>query len=217
MWSPLNLRLFAGDCLGLRGPSGCGKTRLLRALAQLDPLLSGEIWLQGQPASGLPVPHYRSQVLYVPQRAAFRAGSVAEHLAWVCTLGVYQGRTMAPLDWSSLGLSPHFGERETRQLSGGEQQKLALLQALSLSPTVLLLDEPTAALDPESTLQLESLVKQWLGTGERVCLWVSHQPSQLLRVASDTLNLTPQAADRPPFGPNGPSTSRGGSPHETAP
>lgn len=189
-----SLSLAAGECLGLSGPSGCGKTVLLRALAGLDPLSSGDIRLWGQQPTDLP--HYRSQVMYLPQKAVFVSGTVQDNLNLPLRFKIYRQHLFLRQhagrqpDWQALGLSANFATREISRLSGGEQQKLALLRALQLEPQILLLDEPTAAMDPESTRQSEQLISQWLSGSQRACIWVSHQPEQLKRVATRRLALS---------------------------
>lgn len=185
----LSLSLQAGECIGLSGPSGSGKSLLLRALAGLDALQSGAISLFGQNANDIPMPDYRSRVMYLPQKPVFAPVTVQHNLDLPLSFKSHRRRVAAEIPWQALGLDPSFGQREVSRLSGGERQKLSLLRALRLEPQILLLDEPTAAMDPESTQQAEALVRSWLHDSQRACIWVSHQPEQLVRMASRRLEL----------------------------
>ena len=75
------------------------------------------------------------------------------------------------------------------QLSGGEAQILALVRALQLEPTILLLDEPTASLDAKTTAQVEALLKNWLHDRDRACILTSHDSAQIDRVTHWQLPL----------------------------
>lgn len=185
----VNLSLSAGECLGLSGPSGSGKSVLLRALAGLDALQTGNLQLFGQSLSAWAMPDYRSQVMYLPQKPVFVPGTARFNLDLPLGFKVYRLHRPPEIPWQALGLTPDFGSRDISRLSGGERQKLALLRALRLKPQILLLDEPTAAMDPESGKQAEALILQWLSQPQRACIWVSHQPPQLARVASRQLKL----------------------------
>lgn len=186
---PLSLSLAAGECLGLSGASGSGKSVLLRALAGLDALQAGRLSLQGQDVSQLSAPDYRSRVMYLPQKPVFVPGTVQANLDFPLSFGIHRRRALTEIPWQALGLDAAFATRDISRLSGGERQKLSLLRALRLAPQILLLDEPTAAMDPASCQQAESLMLNWLRQHHRACIWVSHQPDQLARLATRRLEL----------------------------
>jgi putative ABC transport system ATP-binding protein len=189
LFSGLSLQLHAGECLGLSGPSGVGKSLLLRTLALLDPISIGEILWLGEPIQA--IPQYRSVVIYLSQKPAFAIGTVKDNLMIPWQFSSHKSQTeSATPDWLAWGLPQTFAERKVEQLSGGERQKLALLRALQLQPRVLLLDETTAAMDPESVLLAETSITKWLKGGDRACIWVSHHAEQLQRVATRQLCLT---------------------------
>ena len=93
-------------------------------------------------------------------------------------------------DWLvALGRDPAFLAYDAERLSGGELQLMALLRALQLDPTVLLLDEPTASLDRDTSVAVEALLVEWLAAGPRAAVFNSHDSEQIQRFASRTLEL----------------------------
>ena len=195
IWQDISFELFAGDRLAVMGPSGAGKSLLLRTLAGLDPIQSGEIVFQGTSLSNLSMPEFRAQVMYLHQKPALLEGTVESNLRQIYQLKVHHNKTYDRsqiLDYLSiLGRSEKFLERSIEQLSGGEQQIVACLRSLQLSPTVLLLDEPTASLDNAATHQLEALITQWQQNDpNRACIWTSHDPTQIERVTTRQLTLS---------------------------
>lgn len=167
-----------GECVSLAGPSGSGKTLLLRALADLDPA-EGTVCLDGVDRSSIPAPLWRRQVGYVAAEPGWWADRVIEHFSdWPRARGLIE----------RLGLTASCGNWPVDRLSTGERQRLALIRALLLKPRVLLLDEPTAALDPVATSQVEALIAEERQAGLGV-LWVTHDAAQAKRVSSRKLEL----------------------------
>lgn len=185
----------AGDRLGVLGPSGAGKTVLLRAMALLDPMDAGTIFYQGEAVVGDEVPRYRSQVIYLHQKPALHEGTVEDNLRQPFALKAHQGhrfdRGRAADLLASLGRDPAFLEKSSRDLSGGEAQIAALVRAIQLEPTMLLLDEPTASLDPETAQAVEAALAGWLAARatERALVWVGHDRDQTLRMTARTISL----------------------------
>ena len=173
--------LVGGDRAVLSGASGSGKSLLLRALALLDPLDGGEILWRGRAALSGAVPEYRRRVAYLPQTPALVAGTGEENLRLPYSLEVYrderfdEARARELLDGLGADATVLLAQ-EVGSLSGGERQMLALVRALLLDPTVLLLDEPTAALDSETAKRAGRLAAAWVGEreDERALLWASH-------------------------------------------
>jgi putative ABC transport system ATP-binding protein len=191
----VNMAVHYGDRVGIAGSSGAGKTVLLRALAMLDPIDAGEILWNGRPVDGDAVPAYRKQVIYLHQRPALYEGSVEDNLRYPFTL---KGHRSKDFDRSrvvdllaALGRDAGFLAKSSRDLSGGEAQIVALIRAIQLEPSVLLLDEPTASLDPGTGQALEVVIDRWLSakTGERALIWVSHDREQTLRMTAQTIAL----------------------------
>ncbi len=169
--APLSLTVAAGEILCLSGASGSGKSRLLRAIADLD-AHDGEIWLGDSPQSGVSGHCWRGWVMLVPAESQWWADRVGEHFAAV-----------SPSDLAALGFTPQVLEWQVSRLSSGEKQRLALLRACSHAPRALLLDEPTANLDPELTRQTEAWLVAWAHRYRLPVLWVSHDRAQIQRVA----------------------------------
>jgi len=164
--------LAAAECIAVEGPSGAGKTLLLRAIADLDPNF-GVVTLDGRDRSTIAAPEWRRLVGYVPAEPGWWAETVGEHFreweptsAWLRQLGLPEESRTWPI----------------ARLSTGERLRLALVRALTVRPKVLLLDEPTAALDAASKEAVESLISSRLQAGVAV-LWVTHDEAQAKRVA----------------------------------
>lgn len=175
---PTSFAVAAGECLAVMGASGSGKTLLLRALADLDPN-EGLVELAGDTRESIDAPDWRRRVCYLPAEAGWWTDHPREHFAdW--------SKASAMLE--NLSLAVEIGDQPVMQLSTGERQRLALLRTLSLDPQVLLLDEPTAALDAEASVRVEALVQQRLHAGVAV-IWVTHDLSQAKRMAKRVLQL----------------------------
>lgn len=192
--SRISLKVEAGERIALLGPTGAGKTLLLRSLALLDPLTSGEIYWQGQRVEDGNIPAYRQQAIYLHQRATVFPGTVEDNLrlpfTFTGTTHGYQSEIIGRL-LQLCHLDETFLKKPANRLSGGEAQQMALLRALQLDPKLLLLDEPTASLDGRSTESVENLLLTWLNDKpqQRACLWVSHNAAQAERIATRSITM----------------------------
>lgn len=190
----VSLRVNPGDRVAIVGPTGSGKTLLLRALAMLDPLASGEILWRGNRVQGAQIPRFRSRVMYLHQRVSLSEGTVDAILRRPYGLHVHRDKHFSRNgileSLSVVGRGEEFLSKRRRDLSGGEAQITALLRGLQLNPDLLLLDEPSAALDSRATAAVESLVQRWLGGGtDRATLWITHDLDQAERVATQCWSL----------------------------
>jgi len=175
--APASLEMRGGEVIALHGTSGSGKTLLLRAIADIDPN-RGDVFLQGESRDSMSGPAWRQQVAYLPSESYWWSTHVAEHANdWQASQLQLLGFPEAALEW------------EVNRLSSGEKQRLALLRALSINPQVLLLDEPTANLDPQHTALVEKLLLDYLAESERCAIWVSHCPVQRSRIANRQLSI----------------------------
>ncbi len=180
----LSLSIRPGEFLSLLGPSGCGKTTTLRMIAGFEHPDDGDIRLSGRSVLGLP-PNKREVNTVFQAYALFPHMTVAENVAY----GLQQRkvpkaeqreRVADALDMVQLR---RFADRKPTQLSGGQQQRIALSRALINRPSVLLLDEPLAALDRQlrEEMQLElKLLQARLGT---TFVFVTHDQSEALSMS----------------------------------
>ena len=153
MLHDVTLDIPRGAVTALVGPSGAGKTSLLRLLNRLDDPVAGEVRYDGRSVTSYPVRALRRRVGFVFQTPTMFAGSVADNLRAAVSLGGPTGIVPAAGDildaLDAAELPRAYADRDAGRLSGGERQRVALARALAASPATLLLDEPTAALDPE--------------------------------------------------------------------
>ena len=155
--------------IGLTGPNGSGKSTLLRILAFLEDPMRGEVIFEGKPCSSR---HngIRRKVTLLPQEPYLLKRSVHANVAYGLKVRGRRNTTdQVAQALKVVGLSPaRFGQRSGHELSGGEAQRVALAARLVLRPEVLLLDEPTANLDAESTKQIKEAAlaarKEWGAT-----------------------------------------------------
>ena len=179
---PLNFEARGAECLCISGPSGSGKTSLLRAIADLD-MHEGDVLLDDIECSGLKASEWRRRVGMLPAESDWWYEHVGEHFSEVADDRLKQ------LGFEQLGFDRSVLERKVLGLSSGERQRLALLRLLANEPRVLLLDEPTASLDPKNTRGAEQLVAQYRKKHRAAVLWVSHDPRQIKRVCDRHLRL----------------------------
>ena len=193
---PFSLDVNAGDSIVLTGATGSGKSLLLRSLVMFDPIDDGEIFLKGERIDGRSMPIHRSNVAYLRQRPAMVDGTVDENLRLPYTLAIHARRQFAQDKalglLAALGLPVAFLAKLARDLSGGEAQLVALMRILLLDPAILLLDEPTAALDAGTTAAVESLLRTWAetGSGQKAMVLVTHSPEQAQRLGRRHLHIS---------------------------
>lgn len=192
----VSLCLPSGGFTALIGPSGAGKTTLLRLLNRLDETTSGKVKHLGQAITTYPVRPLRRRVGFVFQTPVMFAGTVAENLSVADTLkekissDISTSLNTRIHDLLSLsGLDPSYATRNAVDLSGGEKQRVALARALMTDPQVLLLDEPTAALDPEVADCLLQTLKQLNKTTGVTLVMVTHRLREARNAASHVVML----------------------------
>jgi ABC-type iron transport system FetAB ATPase subunit len=174
---PLSFSLNAGECVALSGPSGVGKTLLLRAIADLD-LHQGQVFLNEVECQYYTGAAWRRQIGLLPTESQWWRDRVGEHFARLDTDLL-----------EKIGFGADVMGWQVSRLSSGERQRLALVRLLSLTPAVLLLDEPTASLDQDKVRRVEALLAEYRHVHQAPVLWVSHDPQQVVRVADRTLYL----------------------------
>ncbi|NWE14259.1 ABC transporter ATP-binding protein [Pseudomonas yamanorum] len=191
---PTNFQLHRADRISITGSSGSGKSVFLRALALLDAPSSGDILWNGQPIANVQIPQYRSHISYLAQRPALIEGSVEDNLRFPYSLKALHHLSFDPQAVNGLlahaGKEPGFLAKNAGDLSGGESQVVSLIRTLQLNPDVLLLDEPTAALDPASSREVEALINAWAAAdNDHAYIWVSHDLEQAQRMSTTHLHM----------------------------
>ena len=176
----VNLVIAAGAPSFLIGPNGSGKSTLLRLVMGLMAPTSGVILWDGVPQAA---PVARAMVF---QHPVMLRRSVAENLFYALEqAGVPRDQRAARCeDLLARGGLLECAARPARRLSGGERQKLAIARALARSPQLLILDEPTASLDPAATQSVEQLIAQAAQAGIKIFM-SSHDLGQVRRLAGD--------------------------------
>lgn len=188
-----NGTLLQGQVTVLTGHSGSGKSVLLRVLAGLSPLTTGDVWLhddKNEPHDihHAPATQWRAQVALLAQHPQLMEGSVLENLQMPYRLQAYQ-QNHFDIDWhiqqlAYLERAADFLQQSASHLSGGERQLVNTLRLLQLAPQVLLLDEPTAALDPDTSEKLVQVLINWLrAEPQRTLLWVTHDTQDIMPLA----------------------------------
>jgi putative ABC transport system ATP-binding protein len=167
----------------LVGPSGSGKSTLLRCCNRLEIPESGTVCFRGDDIDGLDPLHLRRRVGMVFQRPTPFSGTVAENLRVAEPALTTRA---AELALERVGLAGSFLDRDARELSGGEAQRVCLARTLVTRPEVVLMDEVTSSVDPSATRGLEELARALAATGVPV-VWVTHDLDQMGRLADHVL------------------------------
>jgi putative ABC transport system ATP-binding protein len=176
-FGPVSLNVSTHECVALYGPSGSGKSQFLRAITDLDPN-QGTIWLNGKPRGEFLPTEWRKRVGLLPAESRWWSDTVGDHFD-------------EPVDdkLAALGLDERIMAWPVSRLSSGERHRLALLRLLANQPRVLLLDEPTANLDPENTRRVEALVKDYIHHTQGGGVWVSHDFAQIENLANKVIRF----------------------------
>lgn len=169
----INLQVYPGECVWLRGPSGSGKTLLLRAIVDLDPN-EGVLRLNGCSRHSYRPEQWRSEIGMLPAESAWWADTVAAHFP--------SEQVPIKKELFNLGLDENILMRHPLDCSSGERQRLGLLRLLIRQPKVVLLDEPTANVDYDNRLRMESWVREWVQHEQRAVIWVTHDSEQAMRI-----------------------------------
>lgn len=171
----------AGEVVGLVGPNGAGKTTLLRAVCQLIPTQAGEITWDGQPLRQLDARARATTLAYLPQGQTIHwpltVRRVVE-LGRLPRLGVLSRPAAADANAVAAAMAAadiaQLADRESTTLSGGERARVLLARALAVEAPVLLVDEPTASLDPYHVMEIMTLLRRIADQG-RLVIAVMHE------------------------------------------
>jgi len=184
LWSGLDLTVEPGEFIAVLGPSGSGKTTLLRSILGLQPLSTGEIRVAGDP-----VRKGNRRIGYVPQQRSL-APDTSMRARDLVALGVQGSRFGFPVPHrgdkakvdgllQAVGAS-HFADRRVGLLSGGEQQRLRVGQALADEPSLLLCDEPLSNLDLANQVAVTDIIDRQRREREAAVLFVTHDINPIL-------------------------------------
>lgn len=187
-----HLDIQRGEILAIVGPSGAGKSTLLRQLAFLEPPSGGMLTFHGEAVNGQgPTLAVRRRVTQVFQKPVLLSRSVADNVAFGLHIRGTEGEGVKTAVFQALtdvGLS-HLAHAPAKTLSGGEAQRVALARALILQPDVLLLDEPTANLDPSNIKLIEQIIVRANRERHTTVVLVTHNIFQARRIAHRTAFL----------------------------
>ena len=184
----VNLRIEGGEVFALIGPTGAGKTTLLRLLDLLELPAQGKVYFDGTDVTSISRERLRARrrMSFVQQKPVVFTMSVFDNVA--CGLkwrregdNVIRQRVGAALELVSM---TECMDRNAKTLSGGETQRVAIARALAVQPEVLLLDEPTANLDPVSVSKIEEVLEHIIKENKMTVLMATHDMSQGQRLAS---------------------------------
>ncbi|MFP4550488.1 MAG: ATP-binding cassette domain-containing protein [Spirochaetales bacterium] len=187
-----SLEVEEGTITAVIGPNGCGKTTLFKLINALLEPTAGQVLFAGldaRSAGGRQA--LREKSVYVHQKPYIFRESVSANVAYALHVrGVAKAARASRISASlaAVGIS-HLAERQGHALSGGERQRLAIARALALSPALILLDEPTSNIDPESVRIIEAAVAQARDQGVAVLL-STHNLATAYRVADRVLPMT---------------------------
>ena len=191
----VSLELKQGELLLIAGSSGCGKTTLARCINGLIPRSyrgerSGKVLLHGREVADMPIPEMAQVVgtlLQDPERQIVASNVFNEIAFGPENLGLPRGEIISRVDQALSRLKlEYLRERETFNLSGGEKQKVALAGVLTMNPSILLLDEPLASLDPASAHEALEVFRSLADEGKTVIL-VEHRVEDAIEAKPDRL------------------------------
>jgi len=186
--------LREGSVLLVRGPSGSGKSTLLRVLSRLQELVDGQVFFRGVNMFSFTPQVWRSKVHYVPQKPAVFPGTVHDNLLRPYSLRINRSKEFnletVQRSLDKLMLDFNIMEQNAGTLSGGEAARIALLRSIILSPNILLLDEPTAALDEKAKQAVLGLLTDWLEQKpDRGIILVSHTDESTTFPSANVLEI----------------------------
>ncbi len=181
-----------GDRLAIVGPSGSGKTTLLSLINRLRDPHTGTIFFESQPLNNFPVIDLRRQIVLVPQEPKLLGMTVQETLAYPLILQklpeaeiqqritYWRSQLFIPDDWL---------ERHELQLSLGQRQLISIARALGMQANLLLLDDPTSALDRQRALRLIEVLKTITEDTKTTIIMVNHQLDLVEQFKNQVLQL----------------------------
>ena len=180
----VTLEIKAGELVALLGPSGCGKTTLLRIIAGFVQQTEGRVVVGGKVIDSLP-PNQREVGVVFQNYALFPHMTAMENVSYglACRGAPKRAQITRATEMLEMVQMGHLAQRLPREMSGGQQQRVALARALAVSPRILLLDEPFAALDKSLRLDMQIEVKRIQRLSGITCLMVTHDQEEAQSMA----------------------------------
>lgn len=193
MLDGVDLEIPSDRVVALIGPSGSGKTSLLRLLNRLDEPTAGTIQFRGHPLADCPVREHRRRVGFVAQIPVLFPGTVRDNLREAGRVAgvpepALEDRIVRVLALAQLEVA--LLERRGDRLSVGQQRRVTIARALMTAPEVLLLDEPTAGLDPRTACRLLDTVRRFSDESNLTVLCATHRLDEARAVSEDTVVLS---------------------------
>ncbi|MDD4601375.1 putative iron export ATP-binding protein FetA [bioreactor metagenome] len=186
----LSFQVDSGDIIGLLGTSGSGKTSLFRMINLLQSPTQGTVLYRGKDTLTYQPTTLRREIGYVFQKTYLFGDTIKENLIYPYQLLKQEPDFQEITDYlAKANLPQDIITKKINELSGGEQQRIALIRSLLVKPHILLLDEVTASLDEENTLIIEKLILDQHQTRNVTILFISHNTQQAERLAQKILYL----------------------------
>ncbi|MCO7124452.1 ATP-binding cassette domain-containing protein [Sporolactobacillus shoreicorticis] len=185
----ISVSINSGDFMSIMGPSGSGKSTFLRLCCHLISPTDGTLLFHGQPIDNFEPTDLRKKIAYCFQTPYLFGDRVRDNIEFpyiIRNLPVDDARVKAL--FSSFQMTTDYLEKEIKNLSGGEKQRIALIRSLLFTPEILLLDEVTSALDVANTAIVEHVVTSLHNEGTTI-LWITHNPEQGKRHANKVLTI----------------------------
>ena len=191
----VNFTLEKGKTLAVVGESGCGKSTLARMITLIDPQTSGDILIDGIPASAAHVTRELRQKVQIVFQNPYgslnprqKIGDVlAEPLLLNTSMPAEERRQKAMAMLTKVGLGPEHFNRYPHMFSGGQRQRIAIARALMLNPSFLVLDEPVSALDLSVQAQILNLLKDLQDEFGLTYVFISHDLSVVRYIADEVM------------------------------
>jgi tungstate transport system ATP-binding protein len=182
----VNLRASSDHITSIVGVNGAGKTTLLRILAGLDTMNAGKVLINAKDATP---DELRTHCTMIFQRSVMLGGTVFDNVAYGLRVNrtarrYIKDKVKSAIEIVNLG---GFEKRKARKLSSGEQQRVAIARALAIERDVLLIDEPTANLDPANTMIIEQGIKE--SARYRIVVLSTHNLTQARRLSHRAVHL----------------------------
>jgi len=186
----INLAVNEGEKVSILGPSGSGKSTLLRLIAGLEKPYSGTIAVQGKMVSSVDymvAPEKRNVGLVVQEKALFPHLTVAKNIGFGIRKSQERSKIISEL--LSLFKIEHLSNKYPHEISGGEQQRVALARSMAPNPELLLLDEPFSALDKELKEELYTELNQIFKERKQTIVLVTHDLDEAKVLSEKQINL----------------------------